>query len=354
MTTEDSSGHSLSYRDAGVDIDAGGQLVERIKPAVRRTLRPEVLSGLGGFGALFQLDLKQWREPVLVSGTDGVGTKLILARQLQQHDSIGIDLVAMCVNDILTSGAEPLFFLDYFATGQLRIELAERVITGIAEGCQQAGCALIGGETAEMPGMYPAGDYDLAGFAVGVVERSRLLDGKQIKAGHRLLGMASSGPHSNGYSLIRKVLEVSGADTGQSLGTGNAVTLGDALMAPTRIYVKPILGLLAHSDIHALAHITGGGLTENIIRVVPDGLGLVIHPNAWQRPAVFQWLQREGRISEPEMLRTFNCGIGMVAIAPPDGVRSIIAALQSAGIPCQDIGFVGRHHGGPRVEYRPL
>jgi len=271
--------NSLSYRDAGVDIDAGNELVERIRPAVKNTMRPEVLTGLGGFGALFELDLKKWKNPLLVSGTDGVGTKLMLARQLGRHDTIGIDLVAMCVNDILTSGAEPLFFLDYFATGKLLLDEAESVITGIAEGCRQAGCALIGGETAEMPGMYRDGDYDLAGFTVGAVERSQVLDGSRIETGHQLIGMASSGPHSNGYSLIRKVIEVSGAglddrlpaDGGEADGVGGA-RLGDALLAPTRIYVKPVLELLKSGHIDGLAHITGGGLTENIVRVLPPSI----------------------------------------------------------------------------------
>ena len=338
----------LSYRDAGVDIDAGNELVERIKPAVARTMRPEVLSGLGGFGALFQLDLQRWKQPLLVSGTDGVGTKLLLARQLDRHDSIGIDLVAMCVNDILTSGAEPLFFLDYFATGKLQLDVAETVIKGIAEGCHQSGCSLIGGETAEMPGMYGAGDYDLAGFSVGVVERSQLLDGSRIKPGHRLLGMASSGPHSNGYSLIRKVLAHSGASLDEILTNpdGSTVTLSDALMAPTTLYVKPVLAMLAretyghNGGIDGLAHITGGGLTENIIRVIPDDCGLVIDTQAWPSPAVFSWLQEKGDISRQEMLRTFNCGIGMVMLVREEVAASLIAASQAAGIPCHDIGSV--------------
>ncbi len=333
---------SLSYRDAGVDIDAGNELVERIKPAVKSTMRPEVLTGLGGFGALFELDFNKWRDPLLVSGTDGVGTKLMLARQLGCHDTIGIDLVAMCVNDILTCGAEPLFFLDYFATGKLMLDEAVLVIEGIAEGCRQAGCALIGGETAEMPGMYGAGDYDLAGFTVGAVERSQLVDGSRIAAGHRVIGMASSGPHSNGYSLIRKVIERSAAELGDPLpGDDNQpATLGDALLAPTRIYVKPVLKLLESGRIDGLAHITGGGLTENISRVFPAGLGLAIDTSAWRRPAIFRWLQQEGRISETEMLRTFNCGIGMVMLAEPDAVDPLITDAADLGIDCFDIGEV--------------
>jgi phosphoribosylformylglycinamidine cyclo-ligase len=343
----------LSYRDAGVDIDAGNALVERIKPAVRRTLRPEVLSGLGGFGALFQVDLKRWREPLLVSGTDGVGTKLLLARQLGRHDTIGIDLVAMCVNDILTSGAEPQFFLDYFATGRLDLEVAETVINGIAEGCAQAGCALIGGETAEMPGMYAHGDYDLAGFAVGIVERSELIDGSRIEPGHRVLGLASSGPHSNGYSLIRRVLEVSGADPAMPLhnADGTTVELGAALLAPTTIYVRPVLQLLRRGGIDGLAHITGGGLTENIARALPEAAGLVLHPEAWQRPAVFGWLQRQGGIAEAEMLRTFNCGVGMVMLVPQAEASGVRTAAEALGLSCFDMGFVSERKDGRRVEF---
>jgi phosphoribosylformylglycinamidine cyclo-ligase len=344
---------SLSYRDAGVDIDAGNELVERIKPAVARTQRPEVLTGLGGFGALFRLDLDRWREPLLVSGTDGVGTKLMLARQLGRHDTIGIDLVAMCVNDILTSGAEPLFFLDYFATGRLRLDEAQAVIEGIAEGCRQAGCALIGGETAEMPGMYGDGEYDLAGFAVGAVERSELLDGSRIKTGHRLLGLASSGPHSNGYSLVRKVVEQSGADLSAPLaGAGDGpVTLGDALLAPTRIYVQPLLQLLRRGGIDGAAHVTGGGLTENIVRVIPDGLGIDIDTGAWNRPAVFAWLQEHGGIEEREMLRTFNCGIGMVLVTPAADTGTVLAGIRDLGLDCHEIGEVVSCGSADRVRY---
>jgi phosphoribosylformylglycinamidine cyclo-ligase len=302
---------------------------------------------------LFQLDLKKWREPVLVSGTDGVGTKLLFARQAGRHDTIGIDLVAMCVNDILTSGAEPLFFLDYYASGKLDVAVAETVIRGIAEGCLQAGCSLIGGETAEMPGMYGAGDYDLAGFAVGIVERSKLLDGSRIAAGHRLLGMASSGPHSNGYSLVRKVLEVSNANLASLLRNpdGTTVTLGAALLAPTTIYVKPLLEMLGTGGIDGLAHITGGGLTENIVRVLPEKTGLVIDPDCWPRPAVFDWLQEHGNIQQNEMLRTFNCGIGMVMLARADAADALIQASIAAGIPCWDIGYVREYDRGQRVEF---
>jgi phosphoribosylformylglycinamidine cyclo-ligase len=333
---------SLSYSDAGVDIDAGNELVERIKPAVKSTLRPEVLTGLGGFGALFKMDLERWREPLLVSGTDGVGTKLMLARQLGRHDTIGIDLVAMCVNDILTCGAEPLFFLDYFATGKLQLDEAQAVVEGIAAGCRLAGCALVGGETAEMPGMYGAGEYDLAGFSVGAVERSELLDGSRIRVGHRILGLASSGPHANGYSLIRKVIERSGADLESTITapTGKSVKLGSALLAPTRIYVKPVLSLLRNRQIDGLAHITGGGLTENIIRILPAGLGINIDTHGWSRPGVFGWLQENGAIAETEMLRTFNCGIGMVMIVPETESEKLLKQVAGLGIECFDIGTV--------------
>jgi len=353
LSKNSSNSETLSYRDAGVDIDAGNELVERIKPAVRNTMRPEVLTGLGGFGALFRMDLDRWREPLLVSGTDGVGTKLMLARLLGRHDTIGIDLVAMCVNDILTCGAEPLFFLDYFATGKLQLEEAQTVIEGIAEGCRQAGCALIGGETAEMPGMYADGDYDLAGFAVGAVERSQVLDGAGIRAGHRILGMASSGPHSNGYSLIRKVIERADADLESTITgpEGAPLALGEALLAPTRIYVKPVLKLLRSSRIDGLAHITGGGLTENIIRVLPDPLGIEIRTAAWRRPEIFTWLQDNGGIEESEMLRTFNCGIGMVMLAPPDEAAALLSQTVELGVPCFDIGEVTSAGGESRVRY---
>ena len=327
----------LSYLDAGVDIDAGNELVERIKPAVKSTHRDGVISGLGGFGGLFQLDTGRYKEPLLVSGTDGVGTKLLLAKQLDRHDTIGIDLVAMCVNDILTCGAEPLFFLDYYATGKLKIDNAQAVIEGIAEGCRQAGCALIGGETAEMPGLYEHDEYDLAGFTVGVVDRPKLIDGSKINAGHVVLGLESSGPHSNGYSLIRKVLEQSGDKPSMPLGGS---TLGEALLAPTRIYVKTLLALIEKYPIDGLSHITGGGISENITRVIPADLGLEIDLAAWQLPAIFKWLQTRGRIEEQEMLRTFNCGIGMVLLVAEDSVDEICRALTGANEAVYRLGRV--------------
>jgi phosphoribosylformylglycinamidine cyclo-ligase len=329
----------LTYRDAGVDIDAGNELVERIKPLVRRSFRPEVMGGLGGFGALFDLSGK-YREPVLVSGTDGVGTKLKLAQQLGRHDTIGIDLVGMCVNDVLVQGAEPLFFLDYFATGKLDVDTTVAVVGGIARGCELAGCALIGGETAEMPDMYPPGEYDLAGFTVGAVEKSQLLDGAKVRAGDVLIGIASSGPHSNGYSLIRRIYDRAGRPAETDVG---GVALVDALMAPTALYVKPVLELLRGAEgaaIHAMAHITGGGLTENIIRVVPDGLGLDIEASAIALPPVFDWLQREGAVPREEMWRTFNCGIGFVLVAAADWAGAVEAGLDRLGLGHRRIGEV--------------
>jgi phosphoribosylformylglycinamidine cyclo-ligase len=339
---------SLTYRDAGVDIDAGNALVERIKPLVKRSFRPEVMGGLGGFGALFNLSGK-YREPVLVSGTDGVGTKLKLAQQLGRHDTIGIDLVAMCVNDVLVQGAEPLFFLDYFATGKLDIDTAAAVVGGIAQGCEASGCALIGGETAEMPDMYPPGEYDLAGFCVAGVEKSELLDGAAVAAGDVLIGIASSGPHSNGYSLIRKIYERAGSPADHDLGNG--VKLVDALMAPTALYVKPVLELLGkHRDaIHGMAHVTGGGLTENIIRVVPDGLGLEIRAGAWPQPPVFAWLQKHGQVADAEMWRTFNCGIGFVLVIPADAVHAVGQSLDGLGLAHWQIGEVVAATGDERV-----
>ncbi len=319
---------SLSYSDAGVDIDAGNNLVERIKPLVRKTFRPEVLTGLGGFGGLFELPTERYRRPVLVSGTDGVGTKLKLAQRMGRHDSIGIDLVAMCVNDILVTGAEPLFFLDYYATGQLDVDAAVAVVSGIAAGCEQAGCALIGGESAEMPGMYSSGDYDLAGFSVGIVEKDDLLGPERVRPGDALIALGSSGPHSNGYSLIRKVLEVSGADLEQDL---DGRPLGHALLAPTRIYVKSVLPLLGELDVHAMAHITGGGLTENLPRVLPGDTRGLIHSGSWRHPAVFRWLQEKGGIANAEMLRTFNCGVGMVLVLPEEEADQALEMLTSAG-----------------------
>ncbi len=291
-----------------MDIDAGNRLVDRIKPHAKRTQRPGVLGGLGGFGALFELPLDRYRQPILVSGTDGVGTKLKLALELNRHDTIGIDLVAMCVNDVLVVGAEPLFFLDYYATGKLDVDVAADVIKGIADGCEQAGAALVGGETAEMPGMYQDGDYDLAGFCVGVVEKAKIIDGSRIQPGDALLALASSGPHSNGYSLIRKILAVNDAKLDQPLADGRP--LGEALLAPTRIYVKPVLKLLEALEVKAIAHITGGGLTENLPRVLPTGVKAIINPHSWQRPAIFHWLQQQGGVIETEMWRTFNCGVG--------------------------------------------
>ncbi|MFH2077248.1 MAG: phosphoribosylformylglycinamidine cyclo-ligase [Pseudomonadota bacterium] len=326
----------LTYRDAGVDIDAGNELVERIKPLVKRTVRPEVMGGLGGFGALFDLAGK-YREPVLVSGTDGVGTKLKLAQQLGRHDTIGIDLVGMCVNDVLVQGAEPLFFLDYFATGKLDVDTTVAVVSGIAKGCELAGCALIGGETAEMPDMYGPGEYDLAGFTVGAVEKSQLLDGAKVREGDVLLGIASSGPHSNGYSLVRRIYDRAGRPADLDVG---GVKLVDALMAPTTLYVKPVLELLGKHALHAMAHITGGGLTENIIRVIPDGLGLDIEASAIELPPVFDWLQREGAVAREEMWRTFNCGIGFVLVLAPGDVAAVSADLQRLGLAHRAIGQV--------------
>jgi phosphoribosylformylglycinamidine cyclo-ligase len=335
----------LTYKDAGVDIDAGNALVERIKPLVKRSFRPEVMGGLGGFGALFDLSGK-YREPVLVSGTDGVGTKLKLAQQLGRHDTIGIDLVAMCVNDVLVQGAEPLFFLDYFATGKLDVDTAAAVVGGIARGCELSGCALIGGETAEMPDMYPPGEYDLAGFCVAAVEKSKLLDGSKVRAGDVLVGIASSGPHSNGYSLVRRIYDRAGRPAELDLG---GVKLVDALMAPTALYVKPVLELLASHDLHGMAHITGGGLTENIIRVVPEGLGLDIEASAIALPPVFDWLQREGAVPREEMWRTFNCGIGFVLVLAPGDVAAVAADLDRLGLAHRPIGQVVAAGGGDRV-----
>ena len=335
----------LTYRDAGVDIDAGNQLVERIKPLVKRSFRPEVMGGLGGFGALFDLSGK-YREPVLVSGTDGVGTKLKLAQQFGRHDTIGIDLVAMCVNDVLVQGAEPMFFLDYFATGKLDIDTTVAVVGGIAAGCTESGCALIGGETAEMPDMYAPGEYDLAGFCVAAVEKSKLLDGSKVRAGDVLVGIASSGPHSNGYSLVRKIFDRAGRPADLDL---DGTTLIDALMAPTRLYVKPVLELLSLHDLHAMAHITGGGLTENIIRVIPDGLALDIEASAIVLPPVFDWLQREGAVPLAEMWRTFNCGIGFVLVLAPGDVAAVSADLDRLGLAHRPIGQVVAHGDGERV-----
>jgi len=330
----------ISYKDAGVDIDAGNRLVEKIKPTVKTTLRPEVLGSIGGFGALFQFDTQKYRQPILVSSTDGVGTKLMLAIKSGDLTGIGIDLVAMCVNDLIVQGAEPLFFLDYFATGRLDVERAATVIESIAEGCRQSGAALVGGETAEMPDMYRADDFDLAGFCVGVVEKDRMLDGSKVAAGDKIIGLASSGPHSNGYSLIRKLIKVSGADVNAKYHDDDHQTLLQALLQPTRIYVKSILNALASHQIHALAHITGGGLLENIPRVLPDGLQARIRSEAWQRPPVFHWLQQQGKINDNEMYRTFNCGIGMVVVVAADQHDALLSTLQQSGETCFDLGQI--------------
>ncbi len=327
----------LTYRDAGVDIEAGESLVERIKPLVQKTQRPECLGNIGGFGGLFELPIDRYRWPVLVSGTDGVGTKLKLAVILDRHDTIGIDLVAMCVNDVLVLGAEPLYFLDYFATGRLSPEHAQSVIAGIATGCEAAGAALIGGETAEMPGMYSPGDYDLAGFCVGVVEKDEIIDGSHIRAGDQVLGLASSGLHSNGYSLARAVLERSSAALDQSIGE---TTLGEALLAPTRIYVRSILALLKAVPIHGIAHITGGGLPGNIPRILPGNCDCRIDATAWPRPEIFQWLQSEGSIDDTEMLRTFNCGIGLVIIVSSDTAAQAHEMLEASGETVYRLGEV--------------
>ncbi|WP_018306668.1 phosphoribosylformylglycinamidine cyclo-ligase [Desulfitobacterium hafniense] len=326
-----------SYRQAGVDIDAGNQAVELMKPAVKRTVRPEVMGGLGGFGGLFALDLKKYPEPVLVSGTDGVGTKLKLAFQMNRHDTIGQDAVAMCVNDILVQGAEPLFFLDYLAVGKLVPERVAQVVGGIAKGCELAGCALIGGETAEMPGFYDEGEYDIAGFAVGAVNRPDLIDGSQIQAGDVLIGLPSSGFHSNGYSLVRKIFT---PDLWEKNYPELGETLGEALIRPTRIYVKTVLPLIESRKVLGMAHITGGGLTENIPRILPEGLGIKIARSAWQVPALFTLLQRLGEVEEVEMLRTFNMGIGFVLIVHPEDVDFIQTQLQAAGEKCFVLGEV--------------
>ncbi|GGY33661.1 phosphoribosylformylglycinamidine cyclo-ligase [Rhodanobacter panaciterrae] len=336
---------ALTYRAAGVDIDAGNALVERIKPLVKRTIRPEVMGGLGGFGGLFDLS-GRYKEPVLVSGTDGVGTKLKLAQILNRHDTIGIDLVGMCVNDVLVQGAEPLFFLDYFATGKLDVDTAVAVVGGIAKGCELAGCALIGGETAEMPDMYPPGEYDLAGFTVGAVEKSQMLSGDGIVAGDVVLGVASSGPHSNGYSLVRKILERAGNPLDLDLG---GVKLADALMAPTTIYVKSMLELLKSESVHGMAHITGGGLKENIIRVVPDGLGIALDASTIVLPPVFDWLMREGNVAREEMWRTFNCGVGFTVILPRDAVSAASALLAKHGLASSVVGEIVPAQGDERV-----
>ncbi|MBD8106743.1 phosphoribosylformylglycinamidine cyclo-ligase [Erwinia persicina] len=337
---------SLSYKDAGVDIDAGNALVDRIKGVVKKTRRPEVMGGLGGFGALCALPQK-YREPILVSGTDGVGTKLRLAMDLKRHDTIGIDLVAMCVNDLVVQGAEPLFFLDYYATGKLDVETAASVITGIAEGCSQSGCALVGGETAEMPGMYHGDDYDVAGFCVGVVEKDDIIDGSKVADGDVLIALGSSGPHSNGYSLVRKILEVSHTDPDTTHLEGKS--LADHLLAPTRIYVKNILSLIEQVDVHAIAHLTGGGFWENIPRVLPDNTQAVLSESSWEWPAVFGWMQQAGNVSRFEMYRTFNCGVGMViALSPADADRAV-QLMTDAGEKAWKIGVIKASDSDERV-----
>ena len=327
---------SLSYKDAGVDIDAGNALVENIKGAVKRTTRPEVMGGLGGFGSVCQLPTG-YKEPVLVAGTDGVGTKLRLAIDLKKHDTVGIDLVAMCVNDLIVQGAEPLFFLDYYATAKLDVDVASDVVSGIADGCVMAGCALVGGETAEMPGMYHKGDYDIAGFCVGVAEKSEILDGTSVQAGDQLIALASSGPHSNGYSLIRKVLEVNNTDTNNLL---NDKSLAEHLLAPTKIYVKSVLALLKEVDVHALSHITGGGFWENIPRVLPENAQAIINERSWQWPEIFNWLQENGNITTHEMYRTFNCGVGMIIAVPADSVEKSLEILNAHGEQAWHIGEI--------------
>ena len=333
---------SLSYRDAGVDIDAGDQLIENIKPFAKRTMRPEVLGGLGGFGALVEIS-KKYQNPVLVSGTDGVGTKLKLAFEWDIHHTVGIDLVAMSVNDILVQGAEPLFFLDYFACGKLDVARATDVIKGIAEGCEQSGCALIGGETAEMPGMYPEGEYDLAGFAVGVVEKSKVINGRSIRPGDVVLGLASNGAHSNGYSLIRKIIERSNPDLDAEFDGGK--TLRQAIIAPTRLYVKPILAALEKFEIKGMAHITGGGLTENIPRVLPENCVAQIDAQSWPLPKLFQWLQQAGNVEQQEMYRTFNCGIGMAVIVPAEQAEAAQSFLTEQGETVYRLGTIRERAG---------
>jgi len=335
-SSTNSSSKGLSYRDAGVDIDAGDALVDRIKPLAKKTMREGVLAGIGGFGALFEVP-KRYKEPVLVSGTDGVGTKLRLAFEWNRHETIGQDLVAMSVNDILVQGAEPLFFLDYFACGKLTVDTAATVVGGIAKGCELSGCALIGGETAEMPGMYPPGEYDLAGFAVGAVEKSKIITGATIVPGDAVLAIGSSGAHSNGYSLVRKIIERAGAKPTDDLG---GRPLGDVVMAPTEIYVKPLLKLISEINVKGMAHITGGGLVDNVPRVLPENTQAVLHRDSWQMPELFRWLQMKGGVADAEMVRVFNCGIGMVVIVAPDQVDAAIKSLTAEGLKAWTVGEV--------------
>jgi len=340
---------SLSYKDAGVDIVRGDELVERIKSCAAATTRPGVMGGLGGFGALFNLGPLKYRRPVLVSTTDGVGTKLKLAIALNRHDTIGIDLVAMSVNDLIVQGAEPLFFLDYFATGRLDLDTTQTVIQGIARGCELAGAALVGGETAEMPDMYAPGDYDLAGFCVGAVEENKIIDGRDVRNGDVVLGLASSGVHSNGYSLVRKILKVTGADLAQDF---HGRTLGETLLTPTHIYVRPLLDLIRRIPVRALAHITGGGLPGNLPRVLPEGCRAVIDTKSWERPAVFRWLQKAGNVEEEEMRRTFNCGVGMTVVVPEDCVETASQRLREAGETVCPIGHIEACKGAATVKFR--
>ncbi len=342
------SQESLNYKSAGVDIEAGDALVERIKPIAAKTRTPGVMAGLGGFGSLFELPLDRYQKPVLVSGTDGVGTKLKLAIDMNIHNTVGIDLVAMCVNDIVVQGAESLFFLDYFATGKLDVNTAAAVIEGIGKGCELAGAALVGGETAEMPGMYAEGEYDLAGFCVGIVEKDQLIDGSKVKASDQLIGIASSGPHSNGYSLIRKIIEVNSISLNEPF---NDKTLGETLLEPTKIYVKQLLELMKHVEIHALAHITGGGITENLPRVLPEGLNASVKLDSWQLPAIFQWLQEKGNVSLADMLTTFNCGIGMIVCVAAEDVAKTIEVLQQQGETVFKIGEIVPAQGQAKVVY---
>ncbi|QWD72126.1 phosphoribosylformylglycinamidine cyclo-ligase [Polynucleobacter sp. UB-Raua-W9] len=345
-SSTNSPSKGLSYRDAGVDIDAGDDLVDRIKPLAKKTMREGVLAGIGGFGALFEVP-KRYKEPVLVSGTDGVGTKLRLAFEWNRHDTIGQDLVAMSVNDILVQGAEPLFFLDYFACGKLSVDTAATVVGGIAKGCELAGCALIGGETAEMPGMYPPGEYDLAGFAVGAVEKSKIITGNTIVPGDVVLAIGSSGAHSNGYSLVRKIIERAGAKPTDDLG---GQLLGDVVMAPTEIYVKPLLKLISEIDVKGMAHITGGGLVDNVPRVLPENTQAVLHRDSWQMPELFRWLQMKGGVADAEMVRVFNCGIGMVVIVSSNQADAAIKSLTAQGLKAWAVGEVlARPKGAPQT-----
>ncbi len=348
MTLSAQNQESLNYKSAGVDIAAGNELVERIKPIAARTRTAGVMAGLGGFGSMFELPLDRYQNPILVSGTDGVGTKLKLAIDLGIHNTVGIDLVAMCVNDIIVQGAEPLFFLDYFATGKLDVDMAAAVIEGIGKGCELAGAALVGGETAEMPGMYADGEYDLAGFCVGIVEKSKVLDGSKVKSGDKLIGIASSGPHSNGYSLIRKIITHSNSALIDSF---DGKTLGEALLEPTRIYVKSLLSLLDKVPVHAFAHITGGGLTENLPRVLPVGLNANIDLDSWTFPDIFLWLQKQGNVSQENMLTTFNCGIGMIVCVAAEDEKATLEILQSLGEAAFAIGELVESEGKPEVNY---